>query len=224
MATSGCETDLVLSAPGGVDLILSVEQRELQFNVAGGDLTLSADECDLTLAAITEAEVVFEPIGESLTVQTEGIVLELGCPIPVGTGESNTASNVGGGDAGVFKQKTGIDLEFRELRSQSPARLKIEETDPPCVVDFTLALDKCGVVPSGLIDGVNVTYTFPEFVDPSSVKVYRNGVRLVRDDGGSCDYSLSESGGPGAGYDTLTITDSALDSDENLVTDYVATL
>jgi hypothetical protein len=33
-----------------------------------------------------------------------------------GSGEANTASNVGG-DAGVFKQKTGVDLEFRTLRS-----------------------------------------------------------------------------------------------------------
>lgn len=32
-----------------------------------------------------------------------------------GSGETNTASNVGAGDAEVFKQKTGVDFEFREL-------------------------------------------------------------------------------------------------------------
>jgi hypothetical protein len=33
-----------------------------------------------------------------------------------GTGEANTASNVGGaGSEGLFKQKTGVDLEFKSL-------------------------------------------------------------------------------------------------------------
>lgn len=35
-------------------------------------------------------------------------------PLPAGSGEVNTASNLGGG-AGVFAQKTGVDLEFRSL-------------------------------------------------------------------------------------------------------------
>lgn len=32
-----------------------------------------------------------------------------------GSGETNTASNVGSGGVGIFKQKTGTDLEFRQL-------------------------------------------------------------------------------------------------------------
>jgi hypothetical protein len=36
-----------------------------------------------------------------------------------GAGESNTASNVGAGGVGVFKQKTGVDLEFKNINAGS---------------------------------------------------------------------------------------------------------
>ena len=38
---------------------------------------------------------------------------------PVGTGESNTASNVGATGVGVFKQKTGANLEFKNVTAAS---------------------------------------------------------------------------------------------------------
>ena len=37
-----------------------------------------------------------------------------------GSGEVNTASNVGVSGVGVFKQKTGVDLEFKTIASGSP--------------------------------------------------------------------------------------------------------
>ena len=50
-------------------------------------------------------------------------------------GESNTASNVGG-FAEVFKQKTGIDLEFRTLQSSDSSVTITENTSD---IDFTVA-------------------------------------------------------------------------------------
>ena len=43
-----------------------------------------------------------------------------------GTGEANTASNVGAGGVGVFKQKSGVDLEFKNINAGSS---KITVTD-----------------------------------------------------------------------------------------------
>lgn len=37
----------------------------------------------------------------------------------VGAGEANTASNVGTGGVGLFKQKTGVDLEFKNINAGS---------------------------------------------------------------------------------------------------------
>ena len=44
------------------------------------------------------------------TVGTHAVTLAGG-----GTGETNTASSIGGGDANVYKTKTGVDLEFRTI-------------------------------------------------------------------------------------------------------------
>ena len=55
----------------------------------------------------------------------------------------------------------------------------------------------------GVKDGVNVTFTTPDLFDPDTLLVYVNGVR--QQVGAGCDFEVSESGGIGTGYDTITL-------------------
>ena len=61
-----------------------------------------------------------------------------------------------------------------------------------------------GALLSGVIDSVNLVFTSPSkflhTVGGVSIKVYMNGQRLLLTD----DFTISESGGPLTGYDTIT--------------------
>ena len=62
---------------------------------------------------------------------------------------------------------------------------------------------RLSIVPAGTIDGANTDFTTPEeFVQETNIviRVYRNGQRETL--GG--DYTVSESGGAGTGYDTVS--------------------
>ena len=65
-----------------------------------------------------------------------------------------------------------------------------------------------GVELIGVIDGVNQTFTTPSKfihgVGGENICVYYNGQRLS--EGGSDDYTVSESGGPGTGHDTVSLS------------------
>jgi hypothetical protein len=74
----------------------------------------------------------------------------------------------------------------------------------------------------GTKDGVNVAFNTPDvFVQSGSVliRVYRNGQRLRL--GASNDYTVSESGGVGTGYDTVTFNGPAPLLYEELTADYL---
>lgn len=76
----------------------------------------------------------------------------------------------------------------------------------------------------GAQDDSNLVYTIPDKAinDPPKLqlKVYRNGVRC--NPGAGNDYTVSESGGAGTGYDTITFaTGTAPRADECLWADYV---
>lgn len=60
------------------------------------------------------------------------------------------------------------------------------------------------IPPAGAIDGANVVFTTPDFFcqDPPDfqIKVFRNGQQQTL----AGDYTVSESGGVGTGYDTVS--------------------
>lgn len=80
---------------------------------------------------------------------------------------------------------------------------------------------RVGTVPSGAKDGVNLIFVIPEpilHIGTITAQIYLNGQRLKNGD----DYTLSESGGPGTGYDTITLIGPAPLSYEHLIVDYIA--
>ena len=85
-----------------------------------------------------------------------------------------------------------------------------------------LAKVRTGIVLGGVKDGVNLVFTTPgkfRRIGGATIAVYWNGLRLR--EGPTEDYSVSESGGPGTGYDTVTLA-VALLVDDNLIADYIA--
>lgn len=66
---------------------------------------------------------------------------------------------------------------------------------------------KVGIGLVGSIDGINQTFTTPtkfvHVVGGETIRVFYNGQRLV--EGVLDDYTVSESGGPGTGYDTVLL-------------------
>jgi hypothetical protein len=96
--------------------------KELNINVSyGGDFivtnnfTFDQISSANSLADAIQNDKILIKINDNLQSKADSI-LYVTTPAPPGSGEVNTASNVGGG-AGVFKQKTGVDLEFRSLSS-----------------------------------------------------------------------------------------------------------
>jgi hypothetical protein len=74
---------------------------------------------------------------------------------------------------------------------------------------------------SGTKDHTNLVFTTPTKFFPNTIAVYYNGQRLCR--GTGSDYDISESGGVGTGYDTITLLAPALAPypNEVLFADYI---
>jgi len=93
----------------------------------------------------------------------------------------------------------------------------------PQVVGLKLSLFKIEELLLGTKNGVNLVFTTPDkFVNSGGIKigVYLNGVRLKVGVGN--DFTVSESGGVGTGFDTVTLASGLAPLlGENLFADYI---
>ncbi len=76
----------------------------------------------------------------------------------------------------------------------------------------------------GALDGINRTYTTVAKFLPASIAVYMNGHRLrqTTPTPGQAAFYCQESGGPGAGYDTVVLTSQSPPGWTVLWADYIA--
>jgi hypothetical protein len=117
-----------------------------------------------------------------------------------------------------------LEDDLNAIRSQ--IKRIIHGTNPGSWTDVggtgTLSDLRWDIEPLGVIDGSNLVFTTPEkFIQsvPLTILVYRNGQRQML--GG--DYTVSESGGFGTGYDTITfVADAKIKIGTVLRVDYVA--
>lgn len=96
---TGAGVTASLGSPGVVNIAISG---------SGGSSISVKDEGSTVEAALTSLNFVGAGVTATSSSGTATIT------IPSGSGEVNTASNVGGGD-GIFKQKTGVNLELKTL-------------------------------------------------------------------------------------------------------------
>lgn len=119
-----------------------------------------------------------------------------------GTGETNTASNVNVGGVGVFKQKTGVDLEFRGINAKSS---KIVVTLDAANNEIDIDADETFMDHDAMggfvqdehriwkfnqeLTGSDNSWTLPDTPANAQIMLHANGQLLMP--GASNDYTLS---------------------------------
>ena len=86
-------------------------------------------------ASITDLNDIDSPSNANQILLWDGLSYVWSNPSNIGAGEANTASNVGTLGTGVYKQKTGINLEFRNITNGSAKILQSLDGNNNIVID-----------------------------------------------------------------------------------------
>lgn len=111
----------------------------------------------------------------------------------------------------ALQQIAGIAIDVATFVLSLSLHMSIDEFDN----------DRRGIRLLGTQNGSNRTFMTPEHFDPASIEVFHNGRRLD-DSSASNEYTISESGGPGSGYDTVYINWFAPVARSVLIANYTA--
>lgn len=186
-------SDLILSTipstltltAAGQELVLSVAagsgEANTVANVGGGDAEVFRDKVGvvLNLRTITGTG--------SITVSENGDVIEISAGAG---GEINTGANVGGGDAEVFRDKTGVALNFRTITGLGSVTVtengNVVEINVPAVGETNLAAN-VGAGAGVFRDKTGVTLNLRTLVGLSGTTVVVNGDVIEITAGGAGD-------------------------------------
>ena len=105
-------------------------------------------------------QIWYIPDSDPLTLGVSNINFVQIVHTPAGSGEANTASNVGTG-TGIFKQKTGVDLEFKSLKVSTDLTLtpSADELLLSAPNMFNVLADDTDSLAEGSSNLFNVTHT-----------------------------------------------------------------
>jgi len=162
-------TGVVASSSDRIKLNSNVGNTNVLISDASGNfISTSQGDADLLasrlLSATTEIDInsaTAPTVGQVLTA-TGGTAATWQTPVMGGTGQANTASNVGLSGVGLFKQKNGVDLEFKNIVAGASITLLDDVADDEleiAVDESSLTLASQIGAPSGTIVGTTDAQT-----------------------------------------------------------------